>query len=56
MHLGNSVFYGCNSLTSINFNGTITEWNAIVKGELWDYNTGAYVIHCTDGDIYPKTN
>lgn len=47
------AFYDCSSLTSITFNGTIAQWNAISKGTNWNYNTGNYTIHCTDGDI-PK--
>ncbi len=41
----------CQSLTSITFTGTQAQWNAISKGSDWDYDTGAYVIHCTDGEI-----
>lgn len=48
-----SAFRECRGLTSITFNGTKTQWNAITKGNSWNYNTGNYTIHCTDGDI-PK--
>ena len=47
------AFRICTSLTSITFNGTKAQWNAITKGSDWNYNTGNYTIHCTDGDI-PK--
>ena len=47
----NSAFMNCTKLTSITFTGTIEDWNAISKGSSWDYNTGNYTIHCTDGDI-----
>ena len=46
-----SAFYKCNRLTSITFNGTIAQWDAIAKGSWWNYNTGFYTVHCTDGDI-----
>ena len=49
--IGNGAFDGCSSLTSITFNGTKEEWGAIEKYKDWDYNTGDYTIHCTDGDI-----
>ena len=49
--IGGEAFYGCSALTSINYSGTKDQWNAISKGELWNNNTGDYVIHCTDGDI-----
>ena len=47
------AFWGCIGLTSIMFNGTKAQWNAISKDDFWNYNTGNYTIHCTDGDI-PK--
>lgn len=45
------AFKGCTGLTSITYNGTIEQWNAINKGSDWKFNTGDYVVHCTDGDI-----
>ena len=52
--IGEDTFRNCRGLTSITFNGTTTQWNAISKGNEWNYNTGNYTIHCTDGDI-PKS-
>ena len=52
--IGVYAFSGCSNLTSITFNGTKAQWNAIYKGTDWNYNTGNYTIHCTDGDI-PKS-
>ena len=56
--IGNSVtsigayaFCACSKLTSITYQGTKAQWNAISKGYCWNYNTGNYTIHCTDGDI-----
>lgn len=56
--IGNAVtsirkyaFSYCTSLTSITFQGTMVQWNKIIKGYKWDDNTGNYTIHCTDGDI-----
>lgn len=45
------AFYDCSSLTSIIFEGTKAEWNALTKYSDWNGNTGAYIVHCTDGDI-----
>ena len=45
------AFYGCEDLTNITFAGTKAEWNAIKKADLWNANTKAYVVHCTDGDV-----
>ena len=42
--IGNWAFLDCSSLTSIKYQGTKEEWNAITKGENWDWNTGNYTI------------
>ena len=49
--IGYYAFAGCTGLKSITFTGTKAQWNAIDKGSNWNGNTGAYTIHCTDGDI-----
>ena len=49
--IGYGAFAYCESLTDISFNGTKEQWGAIDKGKDWNYNTGSYTIHCTDGDI-----
>lgn len=49
--IGRYSFELCFALTDIYFGGTTAEWNAIEKGAGWDNDTGAYVVHCTDGDI-----
>ena len=48
--IGGSAFGFCGKLTSITFNGTIAQWKAISK-EGYNYMTGSYTVHCTDGDI-----
>ena len=49
--IGNWAFQYCSVLTSINYKGTKAQWSAISKGSMWNYETGKYTIHCTDGDI-----
>ena len=49
--VGNYAFLYCSSLTSINYNGTKAQWNAISKGSPWNSYTGNYTIYCTDGNI-----
>lgn len=41
----------CVKLTDIYYEGSKSEWSAIVKEAYWDDNTGNYTIHCSDGDI-----
>ena len=45
------AFEGCTKLTSIAFGGTVTQWNAITKGDYWNSNVPATHVHCTDGDV-----
>ena len=49
--IGQYVFSHCHSFTSINYNGTVAEWNAVDKLDDWDYAIGDYTIYCTDGEI-----
>ena len=50
-HIGASAFNICTGLTSITYQGTKAQWNAISKESNWNSNTGIYTIHCTDGDL-----
>ena len=45
------IFQGCAALTDIFYEGTTAEWEALEKGQNWNLSTGAYTVHCTDGDI-----
>ena len=49
--IGETAFGGCTALTDILYPGTVAQWQAITKGNDWDGNTGAYTVHCTDGDL-----
>ena len=42
--IGSFAFSICSSLRSIKYRGTQTQWNAISKGDLWNYKTGSYTI------------
>lgn len=52
-NIGGAVIQGCSSLTNITFQGTKSQWQAIAKFNYWDYGSGNYTVHCTDGDL-PK--
>ena len=52
--IGDYAFYYCTSLTSITFNGAISQWQAISKGKGWKYDVpSTCVVHCTDGTEIP---
>ena len=50
--IGRYAFYCDNKLTTFDFAGSVSEWNAIEKGEKWDVNTGNYVVNCNDGALH----
>lgn len=45
------AFSYCSNLTSITYTGTISQWQSIAFGTMWNEGTGSYIIHCTDGNI-----
>ena len=50
--IGSQAFYSCSGLTSINYDGTTTQWVAITKDSNWkDGVPSNCMVHCTDGDI-----
>ena len=48
--IGGEAFSGCR-LRTVNFQGTMAQWRAIKKDWHWNFNTGKYTVHCTDGTI-----
>ncbi len=49
--IGEGAFYNCTSLTSITFNGTKAQWNAIAKRVSWNYNVPATKVVCSDEEV-----
>ena len=49
--IGYHAFAYCASLTSINFEGTVNEWNAIEKDELWCEGSPIAKIVCSNGEV-----
>ena len=51
-YIGDKAFYNCRGLSEIRFNGTISRWNAISKGDYWKFNVSSSCkVICTDGEI-----
>lgn len=44
------LFFGC-YLKTVNYAGTMAQWNAIRKDYDWDRDIGNYTVYCTDGNI-----
>ena len=49
--IGEMVFMSCDLLTSVNYAGTVEQWNNITKASGWNANEASYVIYCIDGEI-----
>lgn len=49
--IAEEVFDGCEKLTSINYEGTKSQWRLIKKHPKWKSGSSCKVIHCLDGDI-----
>lgn len=39
------------TLSTLNYEGTMSEWNNITKQNTWNSGISATVVHCSDGDI-----
>jgi len=44
------AFSSCNSLYEIDFGGTIAQWEAVEKNDVWNNNCHVKTVKCTDGD------
>jgi hypothetical protein len=49
--IGYYAFSGCTGLTSITFDGTVEEWNAVAIGHSWKNNIPATEVVCSDGAV-----
>ena len=49
--IGEEAFQDCSKLKTIDFNGTVQQWNNVYKAYMWNIRTGDYTVHCTDGDV-----
>ena len=49
-------FRNCKSLASITYGGTIAEWNAIPKGNIWNGDVPATHVTCTNGYVHLKNS
>ena len=49
--IGEYAFSDCESLSTIQYAGTIAQWKEIELGDSWNDEIPAEVVHCTDGDV-----
>jgi hypothetical protein len=43
--------FSSSSISSITFEGTMSQWNAITKGDGWNYGVPATYVQCSDGQV-----
>ena len=49
--IGEGAFSGCATLATIDFRGTVEQWNKITKGAEWDKSMPKeYTVKCSDGN------
>lgn len=48
--IGSQAFYGC-PFTTLWFNGTVAQWNAVEKSDDWSLGSAITTIGCKDGSI-----
>ena len=46
-----AAFHSCKKLTSINFSGTVEQWNSLVKGNAWNTDVPATKVVCDGGEV-----
>ena len=49
--IGNNAFYSCDSLAFVTFEGTVEQWEAVVKGNSWNYDCPFTEVVCSDGVV-----
>ena len=49
--IAGNAFYGCSAATSLKFNGSVEEWNAVGKSPSWSYGLSVKTVICTDGTV-----
>ena len=49
--IGNSAYFNDYKVSSLEFKGTIKEWESVQLGTNWNYNITAPLITCSDGDV-----
>ena len=51
VYIGEEVFAYCTALQTINFGGTMAQWNAIEKVSGWKDEVTSFNVVCSDGVI-----
>lgn len=49
--ISSNAFKYCSALIDITFEGTMEQWNSVIKAANWNYDTGTVKVICTDGSL-----
>ena len=49
--IGNAALYNFDQLATINYEGTMEQWETMTKGNDWNHGVPATMVHCTNGDV-----
>ena len=49
--IGSSAFWDCYSLEAVRFEGKVEQWEAVVKGNSWNYDCPFTAVVCSDGEV-----
>ena len=49
--IGSYAFRDCYSLEAVRFEGTVEQWDAVVKGNSWNYECPFTEVKCSDGVV-----
>ena len=50
--IGDEAFNDCTSLEMIEFGGTVAQWEAVEKGEDWNFGVPTKCVKCSDGKVW----
>ena len=49
--IGNNAFYWCVNLKTVNFEGTVEQWNMVTKGSNWYSGSALSEVVCSNGTV-----
>ena len=49
--IGLEAFSGCKSLLSVEYGGTVAQWETVKKGRDWHERVPAKCVKCADGEV-----
>ena len=51
IYIDSGSFEDCTALNIINYSGTVDDWDLITIDTDWAYNSGNFIIKCSNGNL-----